>query len=217
MKPATLNKSISQLDNRLFFPATERNKHAIGAVLAEYLPPKGLVLEIASGSGEHAVSFQKMFPKTIWQTSDPNLAYRRSINSWIKYQGLNNKMPDAIDLNVQKTPWPLSKTSISMLCSIICINMLHISHFECTKALFKESKKYLFRDSPLIIYGPFKQKGVHTSESNLIFDKSLKEHNQSWGVRDLEEVTKVANTYGFHINTVINMPANNFSIIFNSH
>ncbi len=202
------------MDDRLFFPATQRNKSVISNVLSNYLPQKGFVLEIASGSGEHAVFFQQMFPNIIWQASDPNPSYRKSINGWIKYQKLQKTMPEAIDLNVLKDPWPLSSKCISNLNSIVCINMLHISHFDCTRALFKYSEELLSSNSLIIIYGPFKIKREHISKSNLIFDKSLRDQNSSWGVRDLGEVERVANKYGFAMNEAIQMPSNNFTVVF---
>ena len=202
------------MDERLFFPATLRNRAAIGEVLDEFLPHNGITLEIASGSGEHGVTFQKRFPNIIWQTSDSDQFCRRSINSWIRHERLTEKMPLAIDLSVEKTPWPLSNTFMSKISSIVCINLIHIAHWDCTQFLFKGSEKYLKCGSPLILYGPFKRDNVHTAESNAIFDRSLKSRNKHWGIRNLETVDEIAKNSGFKRSKLITMPANNFSVIF---
>ena len=202
------------MDERLFFPATLRNRAVIWEVLDEFLPQHGITLEIASGSGEHGVTFQKRFPNIIWQTSDSDQSCRRSINSWIRHERLTEKMPLAIDLSVEKTPWPLTKTFMSKISSIVCINLIHIAHWDCTQFLFKGSEKYLKCGSPLILYGPFKRDNVHTAESNAIFDRSLKSRNKHWGIRNLETVDEIAKNSGFKRIKLITMPANNYSVIF---
>jgi len=202
------------MDTRLFFPATERNKGPIGDMLLKFLPQNGFVLEIASGSGEHAVAFQKRFPSIHWQTSDPDPSCRKSINGWIKHQGLETKMSQPLDLDVQKRPWPLTPKLRSSLTMIVCINMLHISPWKCTQALFEEAGDLLRKDQLLMLYGPFKRNGEHTSESNLLFDLSLKAQNPSWGVRDLDDVNEVGIRNGFEKHDVFKMPANNLSVIF---
>ncbi len=202
------------LDNRLFFPATRRNRDSIAAVLSKYISRNSLLLEIASGSGEHGVFFQKMFPSIIWQTSDPELEHRKSINSWINHEGLFSKMPEPLDLDVENRPWPISTQNRFLLKGIVCINMIHICPWTCTKALFEESRKYLGQDNFLMIYGPFFRTKVKTADSNLYFDQSLKSHNPIWGLRHLDEVNKVALLNGFELDKVIEMPSNNLSIIY---
>ena len=204
------------MDDRFFFPATKRNTVPIGDVLSNILPRSGYVLEVASGSGEHGVAFQKRFENISWQTSDPNPSYRRSISAWIDHYGLSKKMLTPIDLDVEKRPWPINKDIESALEAIICINMLHISPWSCTKALFEESRRILKKDKLLIIYGPFKIKGEHTSESNFLFDKTLEAQNKFWGVRDLVSIREIAIENGFNLNEVIKMPANNLSLILKS-
>jgi len=201
-------------DKRLNYPATKRNRDSIAAVLSNYIYPRSLILEIASGSGEHGVFFQKKFPSIIWQTSDPELVHRKSINSWIKHEGLSLKMPEALNLNVESSPWPISNQLRSLIKGIVCINMIHISPWNCTKALFEESKHLLDQNYFLMLYGPFLRKDVQTSESNLKFDKSLKLQNQLWGLRQLDEVNKLAIENGFKKDKVIEMPANNISVIY---
>ncbi|KGG12150.1 MULTISPECIES: DUF938 domain-containing protein [Prochlorococcus] len=203
------------MDKRLFFHATQRNRYPIGKVLEKHIPKHGTVLEIASGSGEHAIYFQCLFPGLIWQSSEPNPSYRESIDAWIHWKGLKMLMPKPIDLDVKDNQWTLSKEIISKLTSIVCINMLHVAEWSCTESLFKGARSQLKQDSPLILYGPFKENGVHTCESNESFDSSLKLSNKDWGVRDLEEVSKVASYYGFKRKDIIRMPANNLTVIFN--
>ena len=207
------------LDNRLTFPSAKRNRDVIAAVLSDYISPDSLLLEIASGSGEHGVFFQKKFQSIIWQTSDPELAHRKSINSWIKHEGLMSKMPEPLDLNVEIRPWPISTKLKQLIKGILCINMIHISPWTCTKALFEESKSYLDKNNFLMIYGPFIRKTMHTSESNLKFNQNLKLQNPHWGLRQLEDVNEVAMKNGFKEDKVIEMPSNNLSVIYrlNSH
>jgi len=202
------------LDNRLFFPATKRNKTFIGDVLSRIIQKNGSILEIGSGSGEHGVAFQKRFPETIWQTSDPDLRHRQSISSWILYEKLNMKMPQPLAIDVEITPWEISSALALSLQVIVSINLIHISSWNCTRSLFKESGKLLSNGKYLMLYGPFKIGNEHISQSNYLFDKSLKMQNKNWGVRNLDEVNKEANNNGFAQKELICMPANNLSIIY---
>ena len=202
------------MDHRLFFSATQRNKIFIGDVLSKILLKKGIVLEIGSGSGEHGVEFQKRFPEIIWQTSDPKMEYRKSISSWIDYEKLNMKMPKPLEIDVTKKPWPIPFKLINNLQVIISINMIHIAPWECTESLFRESGKLLKYGKFLILYGPFKIEDKHISETNKLFDKSLKMQNKDWGVRNLEEVNKQARINGFQKSQTISMPANNLTLIY---
>ena len=201
-------------DNRLKFPATIRNRESIAKVLSNYTIPNGLFLEIASGSGEHGVFFQKIFPSITWQTSDPESIHRKSIISWIKHQGLTNKMPDPLFIDVENRPWPITEQQKAQIKGIICINMIHVSPWSCTKALFEESKVFIGDNNFLMLYGPFLRDKIKTSEGNLKFDQSLKLKNPQWGLRKLDEVTKIASKNGFQQDKVIEMPANNLSIIY---
>jgi len=202
------------LDNRLFFPATVRNREPIGEVLSRILLPTGSILEIGSGSGEHGVVFQKQFPEIIWQTSDPNLINRDSISSWIDHEELNFRMPQPLAIDVEKTPWQIPYKLRLSLQAVISINMIHISSWNCTKSLFKESGKLLKKGQFVMLYGPFKIDNKHVSHSNDLFDNSLKMKNKFWGVRDVGEVTQEAKKYGFIEEEIISMPANNFSVIY---
>ena len=202
------------MDNRLFFPAVQRNKNFIGEVLSRIIKKNGSILEIGSGSGEHGVFFQKRFPEIIWQTSDPELVHRKSISSWIHYEKLNKKMPQPLEINVEKTPWLIPLKLVQSLQGIVSINMIHVARWDSTMALFRESGKLLNKQQFLILYGPFKISNKHISQSNYFFDNSLKMQNELWGIRNLEEVKNEAKKYGFFQDDIIKMPANNFSIIY---
>ena len=202
------------MDNRLFFPAAQRNKNYIGNVLSRIIRKNGSILEIGSGSGEHGVAFQKRFPEIVWQTSDPELIHRKSISSWIKYEELNNKMPQPITLNVENIPWKIPLKLVDSLQGIVSINMIHVARWTSTKALFRESGRLLHKGQYLILYGPFKICNKHISQSNYFFDNSLKSQNDLWGIRNLEEVCDESKKNGFYQEDIIKMPANNLSIIY---
>ncbi len=202
------------MDNRLFFPATERNRQSIGEVLSKIQLKRGVILEIGSGSGEHGVVFQKCFPEITWQSSDPELIHRNSISSWIDHEDLNLKMPQPLDIDVEKTPWAIPSELLISLQGIISINMIHIASWNCTKLLFKESGKLLKKGQFVMLYGPFKIGNKQISQSNNLFDSSLKMQNKFWGLRDLGEVSEEAIKNGFIKEELICMPANNFSVIY---
>ena len=202
------------MDNRLFFPSTKRNRESIGELLSRILPREGSILEIGSGSGEHGVAFQKRFPEIIWQSSDPDLMHRNSISSWIEHDELNFKMPQPLVIDVEKTPWIIPSELLLSLRGIVSINMIHIASWNCTKSLFRESGKFLKNGQFLMLYGPFKIGNKHISQSNELFDSSLKMQNKLWGVRDLGEVSEQGTKSGFIKDEVISMPNNNFSIIY---
>ena len=202
------------LDNRLFFSATQRNKDFIGDVLSRTIKKNGSILEIGSGSGEHGVFFQKRFPEITWQTTDPDLLHRKSIISWIEYEKLNNKMPQPLELDVENTPWKIPLKLARSMQGIVSINMIHVAKWNCTISLFKGAGELLKRGQFLILYGPFKIGNKHISQSNYLFDNSLKIQNDCWGIRNLEEVSNEAKKAGFSQEDIIRMPANNFSIIY---
>ena len=202
------------MDNRLFYPATERNKDSIAEVLSRIPLKRGYILEIGSGRGEHAIKFQKCFPELTWQSSDPELVHRESISSWIEHEELNFQMPQPLDIDVEKIPWEIPSELLNSIQGIISINMIHIASWNCTKSLFKESGNLLKNGQFLMLYGPFKIGGKHISQSNKLFDISLKMQNKSWGVRDLGEVSEEASKNDFIEEELIRMPANNFSVIY---
>ena len=194
-------------DERLFFPATQRNRAPIGDVLAEQLQCTGLVLEIASGSGEHGVSFQKRFPKLTWQCSDPDPEHCRSIDAWIRHEQLTQQMPAALTLDVRDPDW-LEQLKEPVQ-AVVAINLLHISAWDCTTALLRQSAALLPSGGKLCVYGPFSVDGRHVSASNISFDASLLQSNPAWGVRDQTTVLREACEAGLTLQNIALMPANN--------
>lgn len=195
-------------DELLHSPATERNKKPILEVLRHILPSTGLILEIASGTGQHVVHFARELPNLFWQPTDPDEASRATIVARLRAANLDNvKEPMALD--VLSTHWPVNLSD-----AILCINMIHISPWAATEALFLKAKHVLSSAGVLYLYGPYRQSGRHTEASNESFDTSLRSHNSEWGIRNLEDVTRVAELQGFVLETTMDMPANNLSVIF---
>jgi len=197
-----------QEDARRFAPAVVRNKAAITEVLARYLPASGLILEIASGSGEHALHLAARFPALSFQPTDPDAAALASIAAWrMEAQLANLRVPLALD--VMADAWPVRKAD-----AVLCINMIHIAPWEATAALMRGAARVLPPNGMLFLYGPFKRNGQHTAASNAEFDASLRAQDARWGVRDLEAVAHHASEAGFAPPVVEEMPANNLSVIF---
>lgn len=195
-------------DARRQAPAAARNRDPILAVLREALPPSGLVLELASGTGEHAVHFAKALPGVLWQPSDPDAGARESIAAWREAAALPNLLPPlALDAAAQS--WPVAAAD-----AIVCINMVHISDWTATVGLFKGCAKVLAPEAPLILYGPYIEDGIDTVASNMEFDRSLKERNPEWGLRNVADMDKVAAEFGFERTTRAEMPANNLMLIY---
>ena len=201
-------------DERQIAPAAERNKGPILDVLRRALPHAGLVLphgglvlEIASGTGQHVAHFAAHLPGLIWQPSDPNTACHASINAWVRDAGLANVRP-ALALDVTQEPWPVDRAD-----AIVCINMIHISPWAATEALMQGAERLLPPGGVLCLYGPYKRGGQHTAPSNAEFDASLQARNPAWGVRNLEDVLDLAAHHGLDLVEVVEMPANNLSVI----
>ena len=189
-------------------PSAERNKGPILDVLARVLPRRGLVLEIASGTGQHALHFAKGLPGLTWQPSDPDAELRESIALRVKEQQLAN-VNRPIDLDVSRLPWPLQTAD-----AVVCINMIHVAPWSATLALLEGTKALLPTQHVLFLYGPYRRFGQHTSKSNEQFDSDLRAHDPEWGLRDLEAVSEAAASSGFVLAEVVEMPANNFSLVF---
>jgi SAM-dependent methyltransferase len=190
-----------------FAPATERNRGPIRDVLARVLPATGTVLEIASGSGEHVVAFAQAFPALTWQPSDPDPAALASIAAWRAEAGVPN-LAAPIELDVMK-PWPELAPA-----AIVCINMVHISPWEATLALFANAGRMLAPGALLFLYGPYRFSGAFTAESNAEFDRSLRGRDVRWGVRDVDDLVAVAREAELALVETVAMPANNHSLIF---
>ena len=189
----------------LHFPATQRNREPILHTLKEILPPAGTVLEIASGSGEHTAYFSACFPDLTWQPSDRDPALLASIAAHSEAADAPNVQPP-LQLDVGKQPWPITSAN-----AVICINMIHIAPWSTCRNLLGGARSILPPGAPLFLYGPFKRDGKHTAPSNEAFDYSLRARDPSWGIRDLGVVTDAAQ--GFAPDRVIEMPANNLSVI----
>lgn len=195
-------------DARLSAPAAARNRAPILDVLRRHIPEHGLVLEVASGSGEHIVHFAQAFPGLDFQPSDPDRQARASIDAWRIEAHLQNIRP-ALALDAAAETWPLSAAD-----AVVCINMIHITPWEAAVGLVRGAATLLRPDSMLYLYGPFRRDGAHTAPSNAAFDRGLRSRDASWGVRDLEAVTALARSHGFSDPIVEAMPANNLSLIF---
>jgi hypothetical protein len=195
-------------DARLKAPSVARNRELILAVLRQLLPPRGVVLEIASGSGEHAAFFAESMPHLVFCPSDPDASARQSIAAWRQSLALGN-LHAPLALDARKHDW-----SIDAVDAILCINMIHISPWSATEGLLRGAAKILPRNAPLYLYGPYRRAGVETAPSNVEFEAWLKTKDPAFGLRDLEAVSACASRNGFGGPTVVEMPANNLSVIY---
>jgi hypothetical protein len=216
-------------DARRQAPAVARNREQILNVLRDVLPSRGLVLEIASGSGEHAVHFARGMPQLTWQPSDPAAEARASIAAWREAEGLANLLAP-LELDAAAESWPIHQAD-ALVCinmdasscypaksafydACVCINMVHISEWVATVGLFRGCAKLLAKGAPLVLYGPYIEDDVQTATSNLEFDRSLKERNPVWGLRNLADVDQLAAECGFSRAERIEMPANNLILVY---
>ena len=194
--------------DRLFSPSAERNKGRIGEVLSQVLPERGIVLEVSSGTGQHVVQFARAMPKLIWQPSERDADCLRSIRAWLSVEAPSNVRPP-LHLDVNTLPWPVDSAA-----ALVCINMLHIAPWSVAEALFSGGKSLLSGGGLLCLYGPFKREGRHTSASNKDFDALLRHQDPEWGVRDLDEVSALADGTEFDLLQTHEMPSNNLTIVF---
>lgn len=216
---------MSELDDlRQYAPATQRNREPILDVLRRVLPPHGTVLEVASGTGEHAVFFASHLSPRLWLPSDPNPQMRDSIAAWRTDKPADNLYPP-LDLDVHAPVWPVEKDSFAEgenslgwetlpIVAIVAINMIHIAPWSACVGLMAGAGRILPPDGILYLYGPFKQSGQHTAPSNAAFDQSLRASNPDWGVRDLDEVVALATAEHLTFVETYKMPANNLSVVF---
>lgn len=195
-------------DARRHAPATERTRGPILDVLRRVLPAEGTVLEVSSGTGQHAVYFAKHLPKLVWQPSDPDPGARASIAAWTESEGADNVRPP-LDLDVTRRPWPIGRAD-----AVVNVNMIHIAPWACCEALLEGAAELLSPGNVLFMYGPYKRGGRHTAPSNEAFDRSLRQRNPAWGVRDLDAVAAVAARHGLRLEEVVEMPANNLSVVY---
>lgn len=193
-------------DPRRSAPAAGRNRDPILDVLRRHLPATGLVLELASGTGEHVVHFAAALPGLTFQPSDPDPAARASIDAWAA--GAANIRP-TLALDAAAPGWPVTAAD-----AVVCINMIHIAPWSATEGLMRGAAAILPTGAPLILYGPYRRGGAHTAPSNAAFDADLRARNPAWGVRDLEAVAALAAAQGFAPPEVVEMPANNLVLVF---
>jgi hypothetical protein len=189
-------------------PAAERNKELILEVLRRVLPQTGRALEIASGTGQHAVHFAAGLPELVWQPSDADPELLDAIRRRVEAAGLANLRPP-LRLDVLDDAWPVIRVNAA-----VCSNMIHIAPWAATQGLLRGTGAILPVDAPLVLYGPYRRAGVVTAPSNEAFDASLKARNPDWGLRNLEEVATVAARHGFALEEVVEMPANNLIVVF---
>jgi len=197
------------MDRRRFSESTARNRGPILTVLERVLAKDAEVLEIASGAGEHAMSAARAMPRVLWQPSDPDPDSRASIAAWIAHEGLTNVLPP-LAIDVRTDDWGVDQT----FDAIVAINMIHIAPWEATPGLFRGAGRLLRPGGVLFLYGPFKRDGVHTAPSNEAFDQWLKQRDPAFGVRDLDDVTRVGEKNGLTFRETVAMPANNLSVVF---
>jgi len=202
----------TRADKKLYAPACERNSSVLLDVFSAHMPKSGTLVEVASGTGQHAAHIGPHLAPLFWQPSDIDPEKINSIDAWIAETNTENILP-ATRLNMLEhsfrdliLPAPLA--------AIAAINLIHIAPWQVAEALVQGAATALPADGVLFLYGPYRRGGQHTSPSNESFDLSLKSRDGEWGVRDLETVTQMAVEAGFCTPTVIEMPANNLSVVF---
>lgn len=196
-------------DDRRSAPHVARNAAPIIEVLRGLLPERGLVLEVASGTGEHAVHFARAFPGLAFQPTDADPDALRSIDAWRFAEHLPNLLPSAKLNVITAEEWPVDRTD-----AVFCINMIHISPWAATEGLMRGAGRVLESGGLLYLYGPYRQSGVQTAPSNEEFDRSLKSRNPEWGLRHLDDIAAEAERHGLRLDSIVPMPANNLSVIF---
>jgi len=196
------------MDRRRHAPAAERNRGPILDVLRRVLPPRGTVLEIASGTGQHVAHFASGLPALVWQPSDRDDEGFASIAAWCVHAGAANALPPIV-LDVTHAPWPVATVD-----AIVCANMIHIAPWEACLGLLRGAGRHLADAGVLVLYGPFMIGGVHTASSNAAFDADLRARDPRWGVRDLDDVAAVARENGLTLDERVAMPANNRTVVF---
>ena len=206
----------AQTDGRLDAPAFRRNHEPIWSAIAEYLSTQtGDILEIGSGTGQHAAAFAARAAQLTWWPSDIHDSHLQSIAAWQAYAGLENlRPPQRIDLTDPLWTWTGDAGSGEPLAAILCINVLHISPWRITQNLFAGAGRYLRNGGRLFVYGPFKRDGAHTAPSNERFDAILRAENPEWGVRDLADLNALALGSALTQAEVSPMPANNLVLAF---
>lgn len=193
-------------DARQVAPATERNREPILEVLRRVLPARGLVLEVASGTGEHVAHFARALPGLTFQPTEYDAARRASVDAWAA--GLGN-VRAAVALDATAAEWPVAEAA-----AVFCANMIHIAPWSACVGLMAGAGRVLAPGGVLVLYGPFLRDGVPTAPGNVAFDASLRARDAAWGVRDLGAVAALAAAQGLALDEVVEMPANNLMVVF---
>jgi SAM-dependent methyltransferase len=188
-------------------PAAARNREPILGVLRDCLPPSALVLEIASGTGEHAVWYSSALPMLTWQPTDRDEEALSSIAAWRDTAGPPNLL-HPLRLDAAAAIWPVEQADV-----VVAINMVHIVPWATVEGLIAGAGRVLAPGGLLFLYGPFREGCVHTAASNAAFDADLRKRDPSWGIRDLDEIAVLAGRQGFAALERIAMPANNLSVV----
>ncbi len=195
-------------------PATARNREPILGVLRDCLPGTGTVLEIASGTGEHAVAFAPALAPRYWLPSDRDPDNLASIAAWRAECPVDTLLAP-VRLDVRETPWPVEEQPPpAPVSAVVAINLVHIAPWAATPALMAGAARILPAGGILYLYGPYRIDGRHTAPSNAAFDARLRAQNPDWGVRDLDEVVAAAAEAGLRFKARHAMPANNLSLVF---
>ena len=209
--------SRTKPDGRLDAAAFHRNHLPIREVLLRQLAGKtGDVVEAGSGTGQHVVDFARHMPDITWWPSDLNEQHLRSIDAWRAYAGLPN-IRTCLRIDLSDPAWCPEMQDGSgpkKLLAVFCANVVHIAPWQVAEGLFAGAGRYLGADGQLLLYGPFKRDGKHTSVSNAVFDSSLREGNPEWGVRDIADLERLADSAGLALAEIAEMPANNLILVF---
>ncbi|MGB9043912.1 MAG: DUF938 domain-containing protein [Pseudolabrys sp.] len=203
-------------DSRLDAPTFHRNHEPIWSAIAGFLKDQtGDVLELGSGTGQHAATFARRTPRLTWWPSDIYPSHLDSIRAWRRYEGLANlRAPQRIDLTIPDWNWRADDDASGPLAAMLCINVLHISPWRVAQNLFSGAGRLLRADGRLFIYGPFMRDGAHTAPSNAAFDAALRAENPEWGVRDVRDLCTLADEAGLSLVEISPMPANNLVLAF---
>lgn len=203
-----LYKGFTWMSSKRYSPACERNKEPLLNVLKKHIPPHAKILEIASGTGQHAEFFTSKMTEWIWQPSDIDETYLNSIEGY-RADGNRNNFLGPLKLSTLDDTWDIGQFDAAL-----CCNMIHISPWESCAGLFRHLSKHIFLGGFVAIYGPFIQHEIETASSNVAFDQHLRSTNPAWGIRNIAEVTKLANKAGFSRIGIYDMPANNLTVIY---
>lgn len=219
----------AKADARLHSPSAARNRDVIRDAFLEFMPYAGRILEIGSGTGQHAVHILTSAPELRWSPSDPDGQSRASIAAWAQYEGVDARMDTPRIIDAAAEDWAIADPDLDadpgadagdeevpgVLDGMMACNMIHISPWAAGRGLIAGAGRYLKPGGRLFLYGPYSRNGVHTSPSNAAFDQDLKRRNPDWGVRDLEgDVLPLAAQAGLSLVTVRQMPANNICVVF---